>query len=592
MLGAATGLVIVPATSLPAETGTRHASQRTPATAASGTASESSKAPAKQPPGGAAVQQQVDALYARFGRPTTRRDQVETGRQAAVAGNVASRSEAVPTGILQVSGEMKIAANEPGRLIERPVTRQAIETSRPARAATGAVQPAGGSSADSSGPKSEVQKQLEEIYRRNGRQMPPMAMEQLPDSGLQQEIPPLPRTQQTAGSRPSGRQVSSNPFRRFFDRVTPFRSQADKSRDERPDHVEAMPPSVKRQQDSVQQYYAPQTPATATAPAAAAPAARPVSLPAPVALPAPASLTPPAAQAPRELPADPVAAPASLPKFLPAIELPSSTEVPENEPAELAPAISTENAPPQLSTELPDTLIPPAAPAAPADEAEEVDSLDDAFPEMSEEEADGLKPQKTDKATPKPAASEPAPASPFTGLKLDAGQTTREQPAASESPRLPEAPKLPQLPLPAQLKPSDSSLLPEITPASTERKTNPSEKLKKIAERSELKGMKGFCPVVLRDSRELADARPQFHAEFEGRVYNFSSAEALAAFEGNPALYAPAAGGRDVVLGAGKQTDVEGMLDHAVWYKDRLYLFSSADTMQQFVAEPAKFIKP
>jgi len=580
MLGAATGLVFVPATSLPAETGTRYASQRLPATAASGTASESSRTPAKQAAGGAAVQQQVDALYARFGRPTTRRDQVEAGRETAVTENTSSTPNATPTGILQVSGEMKVAANEPGRLIERPVTRQAIETSRPARVATGSVQPAGGSSAESTGPKSEVQKQLEEIYRRNGRQMPPMAMEQLPDSGLQQEIPPLPRTQQTAGSRPAGRQVSANPFRRFFDRVTPFRSQADKSRDERPDHVEAMPPAVKRQQDAVQQYYAPQTPAAAPTPT---PAARPVSLP------APASLTPPAAQAPRELPSDPVAAPASLPKFLPAIELPASSAVPEAKPATLAPAISVETAPPLLSTELPEALVPSAAPAP---EAEETDSLDDAFPEMSEEEADGLKVQKTDKATPKPASAKPAPASPFTGLKLDAGQSTKEQPNTSGSPRLPEVPKLPQLPLPAQLKPSDSSLLPEITPASTERKTNPSDKLKKIAERSELKGLKGFCPVVLRDSRELADARPQFHAEFEGRVYNFSSAEALATFEGNPALYAPAAGGRDVVLSTGGQTDVEGMLDHAVWYKDRLYLFSSTDTMQQFVAEPVKFIKP
>jgi len=114
-------------------------------------------------------------------------------------------------------------------------------------------------------------------------------------------------------------------------------------------------------------------------------------------------------------------------------------------------------------------------------------------------------------------------------------------------------------------------------------------KLQLIAERSELTGLKGFCPVVLRDERDLKDARPQFQAEFEGQTYNFSSADAQARFEANPALYAPAAGGQDVVLGESQGERIEGSLDHAVWYKGRLFLFKSAESREAFEVSPADY---
>ncbi len=112
---------------------------------------------------------------------------------------------------------------------------------------------------------------------------------------------------------------------------------------------------------------------------------------------------------------------------------------------------------------------------------------------------------------------------------------------------------------------------------------------RKLAERSGLGGFQGFCPVALRDRRTLVDARPEFLTVYEGRTYEFSSAEAKARFEASPERYAPAQGGRDVVLAARGETEVEGNLSHAAWFKDRLYLFRTAESLKEFNAQPAKF---
>jgi YHS domain-containing protein len=103
------------------------------------------------------------------------------------------------------------------------------------------------------------------------------------------------------------------------------------------------------------------------------------------------------------------------------------------------------------------------------------------------------------------------------------------------------------------------------------------------------KGFKGFCPVVLKDERKLIEARPQYRSEFRGKTYTFSSIEAKEAFEDDPEKYAPAGDGKDVVRLAGGEEDIEGSLEHAAWYRGKLYLFSSAASRREFVEAPAKF---
>jgi YHS domain-containing protein len=128
------------------------------------------------------------------------------------------------------------------------------------------------------------------------------------------------------------------------------------------------------------------------------------------------------------------------------------------------------------------------------------------------------------------------------------------------------------------------------------------EKLQQVAEQDRLQrqrrqiqsragqaGFKGFCPVELRDRRELIDTNPEFTATFGLQTYSFSSAAAKTAFEADPSRYAPAAGGSDVVLLVNSGEEQPGMLDYALWYRDRLYLFRSRETMAMFNQDPLRF---
>jgi YHS domain-containing protein len=110
-----------------------------------------------------------------------------------------------------------------------------------------------------------------------------------------------------------------------------------------------------------------------------------------------------------------------------------------------------------------------------------------------------------------------------------------------------------------------------------------------ILSRSGQTGFKGFCPVALRDRRDLVDASPEFTATFGLQTYTFSSQDALIAFEAEPSRYAPAAGGSDVVLLVNSGEEQPGVLEFALWHRDRLYLFRSRETMTLFAQDPQRF---
>lgn len=114
----------------------------------------------------------------------------------------------------------------------------------------------------------------------------------------------------------------------------------------------------------------------------------------------------------------------------------------------------------------------------------------------------------------------------------------------------------------------------------------------KLAARPALKGFKGFCPVTLRNSRRLVEAKLEYSSEYAGQSYQFATAEAKAEFDAAPDRFVPAKGGRDVVQASAASEAQEGSLDHAVWYRGKLYLFATPATREQFVVEPAKFAVP
>ena len=139
-------------------------------------------------------------------------------------------------------------------------------------------------------------------------------------------------------------------------------------------------------------------------------------------------------------------------------------------------------------------------------------------------------------------------------------------------------------PIPVNDEPELAPAKPEISAADKIE-----GKLQRIAERKGMSGFKGFCPVVLCDDRELVDTVPEFSSNVGLRVYYFSTSEAKAKFDANVEKYTPAAEGNDVVLQSTKNEDIEGSLDHAVWYRGRLYLFDTAETKSAFRKAPATY---
>ena len=103
-------------------------------------------------------------------------------------------------------------------------------------------------------------------------------------------------------------------------------------------------------------------------------------------------------------------------------------------------------------------------------------------------------------------------------------------------------------------------------------------------------GLKGFCPVSLRDDRALKDGKAAFLSFYRSKAYYFSSAETKAAFDDAPERYAPAADGQDVTMISLTGEMVDGSLEHSVWYQDRLYLFDSAENLKTFMAAPGAMV--
>jgi len=242
-------------------------------------------------------------------------------------------------------------------------------------------------------------------------------------------------------------------------------------------------------------------------------------------------------------------------------------------------------------------------------------------------------PQETDVAEqPADDASDAEVENPFTGVQLNAsddeyfGGFEEAIPEQQEAPQIEQnslnadasaEPELPSLAMPGDT--ADAASLPpapiENEPIAAEpaaaasaaiQKSLPSqpatEQLHQLSERQRRErqrslilsrsgqtGFKGFCPVELRDHRKLIDAEPEFTSAFGLQQYHFSSDQARAAFESDPSRYAPAAGGSDVVLLVNAGEEQPGSLDYAVWYRDRLYMFRSRETLSLFVATPQRF---
>src|SRR5262249_13443749 len=165
----------------------------------------------------------------------------------------------------------------------------------------------------------------------------------------------------------------------------------------------------------------------------------------------------------------------------------------------------------------------------------------------------------------------------------DADKPARKNPevgrvAVSDKPAEPAVDK------PASEKPLADQPAPDKPPAE-----KPATEAEKPAAATPMKCFRGYCPIVLKDDRKLIEAKADIKAEYRGRMYTFSSIEAKENFEDNPRKYIPASDDIDMVRQTTGDNGIEGTLEHAAWYRGRLYLFSSAESRREFVDAPSKF---
>ena len=188
-----------------------------------------------------------------------------------------------------------------------------------------------------------------------------------------------------------------------------------------------------------------------------------------------------------------------------------------------------------------------------------------------------------------PAAGEPAADEPTLSLAAPS-------PAAPATPaETAEEPKIaPRSTVPARLANAPKT---ERIPARTAGRSvktpgrpDPTKLLAKLAARADRSLMMGFCPVTLRDDRDLIEGDERFTADFEGVTYRFASAAARDAFKADPIRYAPMASGRDLVIASTGWGETVGSLAHAAWYRGRLYLFASRESMRRFVDSPRDYL--
>lgn len=143
---------------------------------------------------------------------------------------------------------------------------------------------------------------------------------------------------------------------------------------------------------------------------------------------------------------------------------------------------------------------------------------------------------------------------------------------------------------PFEVKSGKPRRFPGVAASASRKPMSRQQMMKLVSSRNDSIGLKGFCPVSLLDRRRLTDTNPEFKARFGLKTYYFSTADARNKFEQNPTRYLPVAGGNDVVRLAATDEEVKGKLDHAAWYRGRLYLFESAETRRVFFERPTEYV--
>lgn len=403
--------------------------------------------------------------------------------------------------------------------------------------------------------RSDVQRELEEMYKQDGRQMPNMELNQMPSAGTR-----------SIARRPEEAEMAPEKKRGFFSRLVPSFMRRDKPEPRVDYSARPQPPAEQHPFDVSPEDGVVARPQTRSAP--------------------PAQFT----QRPAVRQALPKAE-AIEPRRLQFEDGPARVET-KSTPVEELLDESTLTHDAEQSEDLSETLrdaMPAPRPGTPAAEVDESSPFTGLTINPAERETE---------------IAEETPLLP--GDDLPSGGSTAEElleiedaparlprPATVESAVEDELPSLSDVepeqaapgspPADGVLTPTEGPLLELSDPPAevTDNRPVPNE---------ELAGLKGYCLVTLKTERRLVKGSDAHRSVYQGRIYRFASEEAQEEFEDHPSRFVPAQGGQDVV----RQTqglNEGGSLDHAIWYKGKLYLFASDETLKAFALSPKTYLE-
>lgn len=104
-------------------------------------------------------------------------------------------------------------------------------------------------------------------------------------------------------------------------------------------------------------------------------------------------------------------------------------------------------------------------------------------------------------------------------------------------------------------------------------------------------GLNGYSPVRIKNNREWVKGRSEYAVTYQGVVFYLADENEQRLFNGSPERYAPRLLGCDPVELVSSDKAVPGLIEIGAFYDGELYLFSSAESRNQFRLAPDRFTK-
>lgn len=104
-------------------------------------------------------------------------------------------------------------------------------------------------------------------------------------------------------------------------------------------------------------------------------------------------------------------------------------------------------------------------------------------------------------------------------------------------------------------------------------------------------GLDGFCPVSLAERQSWVPGDRRWGVVHRGRTYLFARPEDQQRFFANPDNFAPVMSGIDIVMALEQGVTVPGQRQHGVYYENKIYLFSTEETLRRFEKSPDYYSK-